>query len=305
MIRIQELCKYFGTRLVLDRLTLEVNNGQIMGLLGPNGAGKSTTMRIITGVLRPSSGEVYVNGLSVMGENATWRDKLGYLPEQNPLYAELYAYEYLHYVARLYRLKNARKRVEEVAELTGLCEVRNRRIKILSKGYKQRVGLAAALIADPETLILDEPTNGLDPNQIVEIRNVIKEVGKQKAVLLSTHIMQEVEALCDSVAIIRDGKLVAVGGTKELVANRDLQTYVVGFVNSPTSDELALWCPEAKLERLENGDWLVQTTLKDDLRPLFFHQASKKGYTLHTLYLRTSHLEEVFRSLTLERGKNN
>jgi len=305
MIRIQELCKYFGTRLVLDRLTLEVNNGQIMGLLGPNGAGKSTTMRIITGVLRPSSGEVYVNGLSVMGENATWRDKLGYLPEQNPLYAELYAYEYLHYVARLYRLKNARKRVEEVGELTGLCEVRNRRIKILSKGYKQRVGLAAALIADPETLILDEPTNGLDPNQIVEIRNVIKEVGKQKAVLLSTHIMQEVELLCDSVAIIRDGKLVAVGATKELVANRDLQTYVVGFVNSPTSDELAQWCPEAKVERLENGDWLVQTTLKDDLRPLLFHQASKKGYTLHTLYLRTSHLEEVFRSLTLERGENN
>ena len=299
MIRIHALCKHFGNRQVLDHLSIEVNNGQIMGLLGPNGAGKSTTMRILTGSIAPTSGEVYVNGLSVTGDNGSWRNKLGYLPEQNPLYSELYTYEYLYHVAQLYRLKNAKKRVNEVGELTGLGEMRNRRIKILSKGYKQRVGLAAALLADPETLILDEATNGLDPNQIVEIRNVIREVGKQKAVLFSTHIMQEVEALCDSVAIIREGKLVAVSSTHELMANRDRRTYVVGFVASPTVEELRQWCIGASVEQEENGDWLIRTTSKEDLRPVLFHQASAQGYTLHTLYQRTSHLEEVFRTLTL------
>lgn len=299
MIRIQALCKHFGNRQVLDNLNLEVENGQIMGLLGPNGAGKSTTMRILTGAIAPSSGEVYVNGYSVTGEDDAWRAKLGYLPEQNPLYSELYTYEYLYYVAQLYKLKEARKRVAEIGELTGLTEMRNRRIKILSKGYKQRVGLAAALIADPETLILDEATNGLDPNQIVEIRNVIKEVGKQKAVLFSTHIMQEVEALCDSVAIIREGKLVAVSSTHELMATRDRRSYVVGFVTSPTVEELRQWCVGSSVEQESNGDWLIRTTSKEDLRPILFHQASAHGYTLHTLYQRSSHLEEVFRTLTL------
>lgn len=299
MIRIQSLCKHFGNRQVLDNLSLEVANGQIMGLLGPNGAGKSTTMRILTGAIAPTSGEVYVNGLSVTGDDGAWRAKLGYLPEQNPLYAELYTHEYLYHVAHLYGLKDAKKRVLEVSELTGLTEMRNRRIKILSKGYKQRVGLAAALIADPETLILDEATNGLDPNQIVEIRNVIKEVGKQKAVLFSTHIMQEVEALCDSVAIIREGKLVAVGSTQELMASRDRRTYVVGFVSSPTPEELHQWCVGATISQEANGDWLIRTSSNEDLRPVLFHQASAHGYTLHTLYQRASHLEEVFRTLTL------
>ena len=299
MIRIHELCKHFGNRQVLDHISLEVNNGQIMGLLGPNGAGKSTTMRILTGALTPSSGEVFVNGLSVMGESGAWRSKLGYLPEQNPLYTELYTYEYLHHVARLYRIRNARQRVSEIGALTGLEEMRNRRIKILSKGYKQRVGLAASLLADPETLILDEATNGLDPNQIVEIRNVIKEVGKQKAVLFSTHIMQEVEALCDSVAIIREGKLVAVSTTHDLMTNRERRTYIVGFVSSPTLEELRQWCMGATIERDQNGDWVICTSLKEDLRPLLFREASSRGYTLHTLYQRESHLEEVFRTLTL------
>lgn len=299
MIAITELRKSFGEREVLRGITLEVRPGQILGLLGPNGAGKSTTMRILTGGLRPTSGQVFVNGLSVTGDDGSWRGKLGYLPEQNPLYGELYTYEYLHYVGNLYGLRNVRKRVEEIGELTGLAAMRGRRIKILSKGYKQRVGLAAALLCDPDTLILDEATNGLDPNQIVEIRNVIREVGRNRAVLFSTHIMQEVEALCDSVAIIREGALVAVSSTAELLRSRSERVYVVGFVSSPTREVLQGWCPDALLSQEPSGDWLIRSSLSEDLRPRLFEAASHGGYTLHTLYQRTSHLEEVFHSLTV------
>ena len=298
MIRIESLSKQWGQRLVLDAISLEVSNGQIMGLLGPNGAGKSTTMRILTGAIAPTSGSVYVNGLSVTGDDGSWRKRLGYLPEQNPLHVELYPYEYLHYVASLYSLTRARQRALEVGNLVGLQKVRQKRIKMLSKGYKQRVGLAAALIGDPETLILDEATNGLDPNQIVEIRQLIKEMGRERAVLFSTHIMQEVEALCDSVAIIREGRLVAVSSTHELMASRDTQTYVVGFVTAPTITELQEWFPNTTIEQNAHGDYLVRTTANDDLRPQLFQFASTRGYTLHTLYRRESHLEEVFRSLT-------
>lgn len=299
MIRIEALRKSFGDREVLRGITLEVRPGQILGLLGPNGAGKSTTMRILTGGLRPTTGQVFVNGLSVTGSDGSWRTKLGYLPEQNPLYGELYPYEYLRYVGNLYGLSNLRKRVEAIGTLTGLSAMRGRRIRVLSKGYKQRVGLAAALLCDPDTLILDEATNGLDPNQIVEIRNLIREVGRERAVLFSTHIMQEVEALCDSVAIIREGELVAVSKTAELLRSRSQRIYVFGFVVSPPLAVLQGWFPDAELSQEPSGDWELRTTSAEDLRPRIFEAASRGGYTLHTLYQRTSHLEEVFHNLTV------
>ncbi len=298
MIRIEGLYKRFGNHTVLNNISLEVANGQIVGLLGPNGAGKSTTMRILTGALHPTAGKVYVNGSDVTGDDPSWRKRLGYLPEQNPLYSELFTYEYLYHIAKLYKLSSPRKRVEEIGELTGLAEMRKRRIRILSKGYKQRVGLAAALLADPETLILDEATNGLDPNQIIEIRNLIKAVGRKKAVLFSTHIMQEVEALCDTVAIIRSGELVTVGSTHELLASRGARTFVVGFVASPPREVLVAWCPDTNITQDGDGNWLVRTSKQEDLRPYLFQRASSEGFVLHTLYQRDSHLEEVFRTLT-------
>ena len=219
MIRIQALCKHFGNRQVLDNLNLEVENGQIMGLLGPNGAGKSTTMRILTGAIAPSSGEVYVNGYSVTGENDAWRAKLGYLPEQNPLYSELYTYEYLYYVAQLYKLKEARKRVAEIGELTGLTEMRNRRIKILSKGYKQRVGLAAALIADPETLILDEATSSIDTRTEVLVQDAFAKLMKGRTSFIIAHRLSTIQD-ADLILVLVDGDIVEHGNHHDLMARK-------------------------------------------------------------------------------------
>lgn len=298
-IRIENLSKSFGSRLAVDGLSLTVKPGEVMGLLGPNGAGKSTTMRILTGGLLPSAGDAFVNGVSVVHGDGSWRVGLGYLPEQNPLYFEMYTYEYLRHVAELYHVKHVKAAVERVATLTGLLREKNRRIGVLSKGYKQRVGLAAALIADPKTLILDEPTNGLDPNQIVEIRRVIREVGNEKAVLLSTHIMQEVEALCDSVAIVNQGRLMAVGKTSEVVSQRNSRTFLVGFQEQVPPETLCLWFPEASIEQLPEGEWALHLKGEDDIRASLYQHAVQAGYTLVSLYARESHLEDVFRNLTV------
>src|SRR5215210_203520 len=208
-IVVRKLTKLYGTQKAVNDISFSVNKGEIVGFLGPNGAGKSTTMKMITGYLQADAGTAEVSGIVVQPHSLDTKKKIGYLPEANPLYYEMYIREYLEFIANIHQIKNIKSRIEEVITLTGLTVESKKKIGQLSKGYKQRVGLAAALIHDPEVLILDEPTSGLDPNQIVEIRNVIKQQGKNKTVLFSTHILQEVQAICDRVIIINKGELVA------------------------------------------------------------------------------------------------
>src|SRR6476660_2381390 len=208
-IEVKNLTKIYGSQRAVDGISMSVGKGEIVGFLGPNGAGKSTTMKIISGYLAPDSGEAYVSGIAVATDPMNTKRRIGYLPEQNPLYTEMYVREYLDFMADVHRVPNKKSRIEEVIATVGLQSESRKRIVQLSKGYKQRVGLAAALIHDPEVLILDEPTSGLDPNQIVEIRELIKKQGKNKTVLFSTHILQEVEAICDRVIIINKGEIVA------------------------------------------------------------------------------------------------
>lgn len=216
-IKVDHILKVYGAQKAVDTISFEVKQGEIVGFLGPNGAGKSTTMKMITGYLTPDGGKIEVCGLPVEGEALATKKKIGYLPELNPLYQDMYVREYLAFVAGLHKIPSPEKRVEEVVQLTGLTPEANKLIEQLSKGYKQRVGLAAALIHDPEVLILDEPTTGLDPNQIIEIREVIRKLGKEKTILFSTHILQEVEALCNRVIIINKGKIVADASLQELL----------------------------------------------------------------------------------------
>ena len=218
MIRIHNVSKEFGAQRALDGVQLEVPAGQVLGLCGPNGAGKSTLMRLITGYLPATAGEVEVAGYSVERDAERTREKVGYLPEHNPLYPDMYVREYLLFVAGMHKIQQAAARVEEVIAEVGLTPEAHKQIGQLSKGYRQRVGLAQALIHRPEVLILDEPTSGLDPNQLVDIRGLIRTVGKDRTVILSTHIMQEVEAMCDRVVLIRKGKIVADGTTAEFAA---------------------------------------------------------------------------------------
>lgn len=209
-IVLKNIDKKYGNQLALDDVSFEINKGEIVGFIGPNGAGKSTTMKIITGYIPPSSGEVFVKSLNVVEQSLKIHKITGYLPESNPLYPEMYVREYLEYIAGLYGLrKESRVLTSDIIERTGLSPESHKQIKALSKGYRQRVGLAQALIHDPEILILDEPTSGLDPNQIIEIRNLISELGKEKTVMLSTHILQEVVAICERVIIINNGRIVA------------------------------------------------------------------------------------------------
>lgn len=224
-IIVKNLTKVYGKQKALKDVSLSIEDGEIVGLLGPNGAGKSTMMKILTCFIPPTSGDVKVCGYDIFDNPMEVRRSIGYLPEQNPLYYDMYVREFLLFVAGIHRIekKLRRERVEEIIELTGLSKEVNKKIAALSKGYKQRVGIAQALIHDPEVLILDEPTTGLDPNQLVEIRNLIKQVGKTKTVLLSTHIMQEVEAVCSRVVIINNGRLVADDETKHLAEGGSLE----------------------------------------------------------------------------------
>ena len=209
-IILKNISKKYGSQMALDEVSFEVKKGEILGFIGPNGAGKSTTMKIITGYIPPSSGEVYIDGMDAIENSLKTRKIIGYLPEANPLYTDMYVKEYLAYIAGIYGLRRkAGRLVADIIDRTGLASESHKPIRALSKGYRQRVGLAQALIHDPEILILDEPTSGLDPNQIVEIRNLISELGKEKTVMLSTHIMQEVEAICDRAIIINKGRIVA------------------------------------------------------------------------------------------------
>jgi len=300
-IIVENITKLYGKQKALDKVSFEINSGSIVGFLGPNGAGKTTMMKIITGFIPQSSGVVKVNGSDVIEHSIKIRKEIGYLPENNPLYYDMYVKEYLTYVAKLYKLGKATKdRVEEIIEKTGLQIEQKKKIGELSKGYRQRVGLAQALIHNPKVLILDEPTSGLDPNQIIDIRNLISDIGKQKTVLLSTHIMQEVEAICDKIIIINNGRIVADDKTGSIHSNtiEKFQTVVVEFDAEISSKLLKEIKGVTKVVKLENNNWLIQSKASEDIRAKVFNFAVKNKIAVLSLQKKEKNLEEVFRELT-------
>ncbi len=299
-VEIKEVTKLYGRQKALDNITFDISKGEIVGLLGPNGAGKSTLMKIITSFITPNSGSVLINGVDVSEEELTTRAVIGYLPENNPLYPEMYISEYLAFVLKMYKTSfNTRSRVNEMIELTGLTPERHKKIGALSKGYRQRVGLAQALIHDPEILILDEPTSGLDPNQLVDIRKIITELGKEKTIILSTHIMQEVEAVCDRVVIFHKGKLVADDRTSNLwkIAGTG-NYYQVEFKETIEADLLSSLPFIINVSLQEKGTWLLEAKKGEDIREAVFNFATEKRLHILSLSQSEQSMEEVFHSLT-------
>jgi ABC-2 type transport system ATP-binding protein len=314
-IQVKELTKLYGEQKAIDQISFEIKTGEIVGFVGPNGAGKSTTMKILTGFIPPSSGEVKINDLDLIDKSLEIRKHIGYLPENNPLYLDMYVKEYLEFVSGIYKLGNktclpadtAKSRIEEIIAQTGLTIEQKKKIGALSKGYRQRVGLAQALIHDPEILILDEPTSGLDPNQIVEIRNLISQVGKEKTVLLSTHIMQEVEAICDRIIIINKGKIVADDSIEAIYSHTkdQLITVVVEFDKEVNQKQLEGINLVDKVARIDDKNWLIQGlpvrqagSSTEDIRQHIFKFAVESGLTVLSMQKKEKSLEEVFQELT-------
>jgi len=300
-ITVKGVTKYYGEQKALDNVSFEVRTGEIVGFLGPNGAGKSTMMKIITGFIPPSSGTVMVNGLDVAEGLPEIRKQTGYLPENNPLYPEMYIREYLEFVASLYKSEEpVRKQVERIIEVTGLTPEQKKKIGSLSKGFRQRVGLAQALIHNPGVLILDEPTTGLDPNQIVEIRNLIMEAGKRKTVLLSTHIMQEVEAICDRVIIIDKGIIVADEDKANIysVVKQTGQVIEVEFDKEIGDELMHKMDPIGTVRKTGINTLTVEASGDQDIRPLVFSFAVNNNLTVLSLQKKENNLEEIFRLLT-------
>jgi len=300
-IKVENITKLYASQKALDNVTFQVNTGEIVGFLGPNGAGKSTLMKIITGYITATDGKVYVNDIDVEENSIEVRKKIGYLPENNPLYHEMYVREYLQYIASIYKLgKDTKNKIEAIIEQTGLTDEQHKKIGALSKGYRQRVGLAQALIHDPEVLILDEPTSGLDPNQIVEIRNLISEAGKEKTVLLSTHIMQEVEAICGRIIIIDKGMIKADDSKRDIYSRieKKTNTIMVEFDVDIEVEMLRHIKGVMDARWLEGKTYLVEAAHYDDIRPAIFRFAVDNGLTVLSMQLKEQSLEEVFRSLT-------
>src|SRR5215469_13637835 len=280
-IEVKDLIKLYGEQKAVDAISFKVGKGEIVGFLGPNGAGKSTTMKIITGYLGQDSGEARVCGISVKEHPLETKKKIGYLPEANPLYPDMYVREYLDFIADVHHVADKKARIEAVIALVGLTVESNKRLGQLSKGYKQRVGLAAALIHDPEVLILDEPTSGLDPNQIIEIRDVIRHLGKDKTVLFSSHILQEVEALCDRVVIINRGKLVADGPISQLRSERSESGLIhVAFRESPDPAKLEQLKGIDVAHRISPVEWELQTTQPDEVKKQLLELALQNNWNI-------------------------
>lgn len=299
-IDIQNVSKRYGEQLALNQVSLSVHANELVGFLGPNGAGKSTLMKIITGYLEADGGTVSVCGEPVSANATEFRKKIGYLPEHNPLYPELYVREYLEMAAGFYKLKGVSARISEVMEMTGLHPEGHKKIGALSKGYRQRVGLAQALLHNPKVIILDEPTTGLDPNQLTEIRSLIKTVAQGKTVILSTHIMQEVEAMCNRVVIIHKGELVADGAT-ETIRQRSQQWAQHVFIETVQPFDVRLLQQQAfveSVEMLEPSKYVVLAKPDHDIRPLLFDFAVANGLQLLTLREESKSMENVFRELT-------
>lgn len=299
-ITVSNLAKKYGQQWAVDHVDFNIHSGEIVGFLGPNGAGKSTTMKMITGYIPPTEGHIEVCGIDAIENSLESRKKIGYLPEHNPLYLDMYVLEYLDYAAGLSGLKNRKAAANRAIELTQLTPERTKKIGQLSKGYRQRVGLAQALIHDPAVLILDEPTSGLDPIQVMEMREVIKTLGNEKTVLLSTHIMQEVEAMCSRVIIINQGKLVANSSIEQLRNNQSLNQISVR-VEFSSEIEDHRWFQEISdvisWEKLSGNSYLIIGT-QSDLREKISRKAAEKGHIIIALQQEENSLENIFKSVT-------
>ncbi|MCC6701628.1 MAG: gliding motility-associated ABC transporter ATP-binding subunit GldA [Fluviicola sp.] len=297
-IEVKHLSKFYGEQAAVNDISFSIGKGEIVGFLGPNGAGKSTTMKMITGFIPASEGEIKVCGKVVSVDSIETRKHIGYLPENNPLYLDMYVKEYLEFVGKIYKLKNVRERVKEMIHLVGLEVEQNKKIGMLSKGYRQRVGLAQAIIHNPDVLILDEPTSGLDPNQLVEIRELIKRIGKEKTVMLSTHILQEVEAICDRVIIIRKGTLVADNLASNLQVASDTQVVFAEFEGNVSKSLLQKIPGVSKVEKVTDQTFLIESESIDDLRKMVAQFAQQNNLLVLTLRTEEKSLEEVFKNLT-------
>lgn len=294
-ITVKNTSKYYGKQKALNDVSFSIDTGEIVGFLGPNGAGKSTMMKIITAYIEANEGEVLVNGLDVQKDELAVKRSVGYLPEHNPMYPDMYIKEYLQFHANIHKVD--KQRISEVIDQVGLGPEQHKKIGQLSKGYRQRVGLAAALLHDPQVLVLDEPTTGLDPNQLVGIREMIKEIGREKTILLSTHIMQEVEAMCNRVIIIKGGEIVADKNLKELMDRKE-QVIEAEF-DRPVENKLLhglSGLTEAK--NTEGNIWQLVFDTQDDMRPKIFDLAKNSGFRILSMQRKVVNLEELFRTLT-------
>ena len=310
MIQVENLTKYYSDLCAVDQISLEIQKGEILGLLGPNGAGKTTTLRMLTGFLKPSAGNVNIMNFNIDDNPLEIKKILGYLPESAPLYHDMLVYDYLNYVAEIRAIDKGRKldRIRQVADLCGINEVMHKPVNELSKGYKQRVGLAHAMINDPEILVLDEPTSGLDPNQIAEIRQIIKEIGREKTIILSTHILSEAEATCDRIVIINRGKIVADGSTESLKESAgDYRHIHLTLQNADfKSVDTLLSSLEAisGVTRIAESDGQLEVRLacrtSSDQRAAIYQQIKQTDWVLLDFHQETQTLETIFRELTLE-----
>jgi len=298
-VTISNLTKNYSGQLAVNDVSFEAKPGEILGFLGPNGAGKSTTMKIITCFIPQTSGEVSVCGLDTRKDSIEVRKQIGYLPEHNPLYKDMYVKEYLEFAAKANKVSKAKQRISEMIEMTGLGREQHKQIGALSKGYRQRVGLAQAMLHDPQVLILDEPTSGLDPNQLAEIRNLIKTIGKEKTVIFSTHIMQEVQALCDRVLIINQGKIVANDSIETLKQKVTGQSVVkVEFLKAPDKSKLLNINNVDKVVGLGGEKFQLVTNSGKDIRKAIFDFAVNNQYVLLGMEQEVSSVEDVFKELT-------
>lgn len=297
-IIVKGLSRKYGEQIAVNNISFDIGKG-IVGFLGPNGAGKSTTMKMLTTYVPPTSGTASVCGFDIEKDVLSVRRHVGYLPESNPLYYDMYVREYLNFAAGVHQLSNVKAKVEEVIGMTGLGKEVHKKLGQLSKGYKQRVGLAQAMIHNPDVLILDEPTSGLDPNQLADIRDLIVKLGKEKTVLLSTHIMQEVQAMCSRVIIIKDGSIVAddaIGNIKAQTENKN--TIIVTLEIDLQQADFKEIATIESIRLLEGKTWALQTSHPDKLRKALMQWALQKDYTIASLQTETKSLEEVFRDLT-------
>lgn len=295
-IEVKNITKVYGEQKALNDISFKIGSGEIVGFLGPNGAGKSTMMKILTCYIPQSQGEAKVCGLNTLEDTIPIREKVGYLPEHNPLYLEMYVLEYLEFIAGIH--KSAKDRISEMIEKTGLSPEKHKKIGQLSKGYRQRLGLAAALIHDPEVLILDEPTTGLDPNQLVEIRNLIREIGAKKTVMLSTHIMQEVEMLCNRVIIINKGKIVADRPTSDLQNFKKSKSFTIEFEEDVQKNQLKKIEGVKEVKAISDRKWLLHSVGEEDIRTHIFQFAVDQKLTILEIKQEAQKLEEIFQELT-------
>ena len=297
-IEVKNITKKYGNQIAVNNISFRVNAGEIVGFLGPNGAGKSTTMKIISCFNSAHSGEVLVNGNSVQKDPLKIKKQLGYLAENNPLYEEMYVKEFLLFVAKIHQLNNPQDAVDDVIGKVGLTPEKGKKIGQLSKGYQQRVGIAQAIIHDPDVLILDEPTSGLDPLQLDEIRTLIKTLGKNKTVLLSTHIMQEVESICDRIIVIKKGEIVADQGIKDDLNRSDEQVIVVEFDQEPKEEKLITFLGEKTKIKKKGSSWVIASKENNDLRREIASFAKEHSLLILELKKESAKLEDLFKKLT-------